>query len=533
MNPFSKHIFFKPWIVLSLGVFFTAHVHSQKSFDVLLPLEKEIHDSQLFDVYPDSEYIFFIGEFLDTTFDTIPKERMYWGAINYEGELVKRQPVEVPGITNQIGVYGSRILINSKGNLVYIPILYNDHGWAECFPVEIDPETGEVTKFNILPNFLDPLSYIVPSWVEFHRSQANGYLLSTVLEFNDNRQCCLLVLDSNFTVTKTILVDDNGRDNYVVYATSETDSTYVLIGDSRKKNDTNEAPDVKPFYMLVNQSGHIMDFRLATGIPDKSVGFFLAENHSPRQDQEGNWIFSAHSFFPGWHSIPYVFSYNHDFTKMNWASCFSEDKLSTTQTHNILSADYDPLHHSYITIGTDGSLQPENNSYIYKVRDNGDSLWLRHYIPLAWTPEDVVWATLQDIKISPYNTYVAVGRASSWSGRTWRSWVMQVDTNGCFVPGCELVGVHDNEETGNRPSFLFYPNPCHSLLGILCQQDIQEEIKVFLFNEAGEFIKQSQFQPVKGYQYVLDVGSLPGGVYFISLQRKNSEIVQVEKIIKL
>jgi len=500
---------------------------SQGTFDVIPVTDGQ--QSQLYDVYADSSFIYVIGDLLDTTI-TPPGQTIvpWWGVFNYDGSLVSKYTLFDKNLSNFIGVYGSRILKNSKGNFIYAPIIYNNSGWAECLVLEIEPSTGEIIQYNIIGNLIDSSSYVIPRWVALDPNHKGQILLSGNLEINKIQRGIVFSLDSQLLVTNYVLIDDNGRDNYNCYLESETDSTFILIGDSRKRNDNSQSPDTKPFFMRINSAGKILTFNLARGIPDKSVGFFLSENMSVKRDVNNNWIFSALSYFPGWHSFPYVFSYDSEFINMNWAINFSPDVSNPDQQHNLFGGDYDPINGTYVVVGDDNY---QNDSYIFKTNDQGDSLWTRHFIPLNWKPEDVGYAGLIDVKATPYHSYVSVGKAVGRPDFIWKSWAILIDSFGCIIPGCQnTVGNSDINSISIQP-FSIYPNPSSTYIGLLCNQKINSDLKLTVSEINGRILEDVKLSPTIGYQYILNVSDWTKGMYLLRIESNDGKFIQVSQII--
>lgn len=515
-------------VCLQVLLFFlsTSIAQAQGTFDAIPNTDGQ--QSQLFDVYADSNFIYVIGDLKDTTIAS-PGQTIipWWGVFDYSGNLLHKSIISVDSLTNRIGVFGSRILKGADGNFLYDAILYNDKDWAECFILKIEPSTGEVLNHKVIGNPIDTNSYIIPTWISLDPFQIGNLFITSYIS-NSGAKPVLFNLDSELNILDTILIEDNGRDNYIFYSEKESDSTFIFVGDSRKRNDQSAAPDAKPFFMRVNLEGVILKFNLAKGIPDKTVGFFLGENKSVSRDINGNWIFSALSFFPGWHSFPYVFSYDYEFENMNWAINFSADKTSNEQQHNLFGGDYNSLNHNYMVVGSDNY---RNDSYIFKTNDVGDSLWTRHYIPLNWNTDEVGLASLIGIAATPYLSFVSVGKAVKRPELLWKSWAILIDSFGCIVPGCEIpVGL---EESDNKDSNLFtvYPNPATSYVALLCNLDGMSQVRFTVFDMGGRVVESVNLTPAVGYQYLLNVSGWSKGMYIIRVDTANGQIIQESKIV--
>ena len=517
----------KNYIILFLLIASHFPLRGQGTFDIIPVTDGQ--QSELFDVYADSNFIYVIGDLMDTTPTTHGQLNFpWWGVFDYDGQLVTKKKLVHENFTNYISVHGSRLLRRHNGNFIYVPILYNESGNAECLVLEIESSTGNLINHSIIGNAFNPNEYIIPGWVTHDPHHQGNILLATNLKYGPIERMAILSIGRQLKVSQTILIDDNGRNNYSYYLENETDSTYLLIGDSRKRNDISESPDIKPFFMRVNSEGKILTFNLAQGIPDKSVGFFLPDNTSVSKDVDGNWIFSAHSYFPGWYSFPYIFSYDSEFKNMNWAINFSTDKNNTQQAHLLLGGDYDEMNGSYVAVGTNTY---ENDSYIIKTNDAGDSLWTRHYIPLNWQPEDVGFVGLIDIEATPYHSYVSVGKAVGRPDYLLKSWAILIDSFGCIIPGCQ--NTVSNEEIFSSGSNLFsiYPNPATTFVALLCNHNINADVNISVFDLSGRMIESVTISPTIGYQYLLNVIGWTSGIYFLRIESMDGRLIQEAQII--
>lgn len=502
----------------------------QSTFNVIPISPGQSNQSQLFDVYPDSNFIYVIGDLLDTTIDPLkPTVRPWWGVFDYNGELILKKVLYDTAIPGIITVQGSRILKNEGGNFVYATRYYENDDYSKCLLLEISHD-GSILNSVAFKNPFDSLSGLGPRWIAKNPFQTNQYVLSTDMLMNQIQRGGIFLIDSQFQVNKAILIQDVGRNNAYTHIEVESDSSFIIIGDSRKRNDSSEEPDVKPFYLRTNLLGQILTFKLAQGIPDKTVGLFLYENYSIRRDCNGNWLFAGSSYFPGWYTFPYVFSYDSEFENMNWAMNFSPNKESTNEAYHILSGDFDSISQSFVCVGWD-AFQPNGDTFIFKIRANGDSLWTRHFIPLNWKPEDIYYMDLEDVKVTPYQSYVSVGFAADQETRQWRSWAILVDSFGCIIPGCQNIVSSEEISIVSTELFSIYPNPASTFVGMVCNQDHFEKVRLSIFDLSGRMVESVIMSPAIGYQYLLDVSNWVGGMYFLRIDSIDGQLIQKAQII--
>jgi hypothetical protein len=273
-------------------------VRGQNFFDSVPITEGQTNQSRLFDVYPDSNFIYIIGDLMDTTIDPLsPQVRPWWGAFNYEGELIKKNILYSGTINGDIDVAGSRILKNNFGKLFYFCQLFDKSGMSKGILLKIDANSGEFEDSKIFFNPIDSFGYFTSNWFEFENNNSENLILSGTININNIPRMCITKIDANFNTINSIIINDNGRNNFVFYFESDTDSTFIIIGESYKRGDTSPSPSVRPYYMRINDKGKILTFNLAAGINDKSVLFSTADAFTVKRDNHNNWIFGAVSFF--------------------------------------------------------------------------------------------------------------------------------------------------------------------------------------------------------------------------------------------
>jgi len=75
----------------------------------------------------------------------------------------------------------------------------------------------------------------------------------------------------------------------------------------------------------------------------------------------------------------------------------------------------------------------------------------------------------------------------------------------------------DNEDKANN-QFVIYPNPSHSLVNIKTNFNNDQEVALTLFDVSGKRVLSRTVSGSKDFNYHLNLGALPKGVYFVKLQ---------------
>jgi len=121
-----------------------------------------------------------------------------------------------------------------------------------------------------------------------------------------------------------------------------------------------------------------------------------------------------------------------------------------------------------------------------------------------------------------------------------RTWLFRVDSNGCYIPGCDLdtlTGVYTAVEDVNYMPVTdilnIYPNPVSDNITVeISDKYIQNErLNWEVYNIVGKIVRNGAQNVVSHRLYINDISHLNEGMYFIVLKRKN-RMVGIGKFIK-
>src|SRR5690606_278412 len=162
---------------------------------------------------------------------------------------------------------------------------------------------------------------------------------------------------------------------------------------------------------------------------------------------------------------------------------------------------------------------------LFKAGLNGDSLWMKHYIPIEWDEYRVVYGRFVDIKTTPSGSVIEAEQISDRDLQIIRPWILHIDKDGCLVPGCNLASdTEDRAFTDHENRFKLYPNPSSSELYLLSAISNTNPVHIQVVSSTGMVIKARDFFPVAGFQYSLPVDDLPPGVYHLILTDKRGNL---------
>lgn len=156
------------------------------------------------------------------------------------------------------------------------------------------------------------------------------------------------------------------------------------------------------------------------------------------------------------------------------------------------------------------------DAIILKTDKNGDSLWAHVYDRCGISSGEAFNSILQ----KDNGNFMAAG--SFWFGCNPDYWVMELDSFGCNVSGCQTIGISEleNEEKNN---IVIYPNPCNANFQI---QTSFYKYSIKLYNLTGEIVYENSDSPVQ-----IDISTLPNGIYMTEFLFDNKTIRK--KIIKI
>lgn len=523
-------------VILILYFVLPISASAQQYFNkFIFGLEQNNH-SRLYDAYTDSNLVFVLGDLYDTITDPLnPELKPWFGSVNYDGHLITQKILNNFELNGSIIVRGSRMLKNKNGNLLFYAQFITDDDLVKTILLELSKINYSIVNSKIFNNPINPNEAIVPGWLTFSSPAKDTIIIGSTIQDGIFFRSNISLVNPEFEVISNIIVTDNGRNNFTYNIELHNDSTFTLIGESWKRNDTSLRKDVKPFFMKIKINGEIIKFTLANGVPDKTVLMSTSDSYTISKDGKGNWLFAAITLWRYgacggcYYSLPYVFSYNSDFSVMNWAKCFSEDRGDVNQDHTIYAANYDSISKSLVVVGNNARELP-NSSYVFKIKENGDSLWLNHYIPLSWDPENVTWAILTDIQVSPSGSYILVGQASSFTTSKWFSWILHIDSLGCIEPNCQFPVSTNYHKFNNGKTFILSPNPTSEYVLISNNSGYSGEVVITLLSYTGKMIESNSYEFQNNENKILYISNNPPGMYLLKIADKNGKLIQSEAL---
>lgn len=156
--------------------------------------------------------------------------------------------------------------------------------------------------------------------------------------------------------------------------------------------------------------------------------------------------------------------------------------------------------------------------WIMKTDSMGNLKWWRKYIPNSPIKDTIAQNELHDIIELPNKDIVAVGWAgsSTFNSLVQQTWILKVDSNGCFgIGNCPqdlYVGVADIKTDSNE--FNVYPNPVNNEFTVTLSDEYLK-VNLVVVNSLGQIVKESL---IVDRVAKIETVDLNDGIYFIIIK---------------
>jgi hypothetical protein len=160
-------------------------------------------------------------------------------------------------------------------------------------------------------------------------------------------------------------------------------------------------------------------------------------------------------------------------------------------------------------------------SYILKINDDGDSLWMRYY-----EHEDATGIATMNVisylNVTPGNSILATGVIVQYGvpGGVQAMWIMHLDSLGCVEKDCDPTVGLPLAFNQNSTGLFVYPNPASNICYIRIPEEMgktgRTHFHINLFNSQGVLVQQIR-RKNSDEIISLDTGHLPPGLYLLQL----------------
>ena len=401
-----------------------------------------------------------------------------FGAVSYTGDYSQTQYLVDSLYTGPYSSSTTKIAFKND-SICYLYVL-RDLGniFLDAYLVELNFQRGVINRSRIIYNQIANNGNFTPRAVAVDED-GNVFLVNIDTELDSFPQF-LTVLDSSFTQISQTTVSNGGRKSTPLHAEVDEVGNITLIGMSQGEP-TSYWWESKLYRQVLNSDHTTVDFKLAPTMYDQSV--VLGDQYPLIKGQNDCWIIVDGDQTS---SVP-----------VYWAGSITE------------------VVDGYVFSGTMHGGIGRTSGIIGKVGLDGDSLWLKHFIPLGWDSTRALWLDLRDIKTTPPGNIVACGRGFDLYNEIRVPWILHLDSDGCLDPGCQPTASVDIQST--NADLRIFPNParteCH--IHVQIQRDVSDA-RLRIIDSGGALIRELGVVGRDVY-FLIDLEGWPQGVYYAQL----------------
>lgn len=507
-----------------------------KYFELVSPILGGDHEAgNLEKVVADSQFIYVMGHVPKEIPNSGKSNHPIFASLDYTGKIKKVELLIDSFILNT--PYSNQRMIKKNDSIYltffYIPNPYRlEFGGYELF--EVNLRQGKVIKRKRFYDYKVHDDALIFTDQEL-KDSVFQFVLQDYGKLIPNRYLYEMDLDLNVRKIIQIKYDEP----YLTYrwASKGKDETYDLLVEQAIYKGNNETGLGYLTYLSMDSTGKIIKKKQ---LPvKKNIYINGGANYLVTRDKDRNFVFGC-SEWGNNPSIreakPLIIKTSPEFDTIFWMTSFYPytDWVSNPRFYmNSIVAMIDGT--GYLIGGDWNTPKFAEPDYglLYKVAQNGDSLWTRKYQPLTWDSLRGAFFSFKQVNCTPYNTIVVAGIASDYITNYQKPWVLHLDKDGCLIPGCsEFVSVSDIQ-SGKQNAFSIYPNPIVSdHIYIDSRINSKDQYILTLSDLSGKELHKAYFSPQQFVQYLIEIpASLISGEYVLRIRGK--EYNQINKIVIL
>lgn len=454
------------------------------------------------------------------------------GTMSYDGEYLGSSYLTDSLYSDGFYYFTKRLLFKND-SICYLYDRRNLGGsFLDAYLIELNLISGKILRSKIITNTVTGVDDFFAEDIALDK-KGNIYLVNIATESPSYLQI-LTVLDSTFKVLSQKLLPDYGRKNFTKYTEIDDDGNIILIGVSLGAP-TSVWFESKLFRQVLDKDFNSVEFRLASTNVDHTI--VTSDTYPIIKSKNGDWICASQLMMPlsicqgCFVGIPYVVCISNDFKEVRWETRMYDGNSNSIETY-YTSNSITEVSDGYIFAGSsDGMLGIETSGFLGKVGFNGDSLWLKHYIPIDWDTVQARWFFLQDIKTTSLGNIVVGGHGSDRYSSRILPWILHLDKDGCLEPGCNTTSVFDVKGAMDMTIHIF-PSPTNNQCTIHIKNshisNSHQELNII--NSLGQIIKKSEIVG-NDVQFLLDVKNLSPGIYFAQIIEQGIQLANKEFVV--
>ena len=524
------------WISAIMLLCLCSQIQSQpvSFFEIVPDLGALRGQSQALRILAIPQYIYVLGDMMDA--QTIPGDttiRPYYARFNYQGHMTVRNVLFDPNAPGEFRMQKGRPIHSKSGIVSFYGSQLDEKLRFHACMIELNADNGHILRYTCYPH---PPSADSSHGAQNYNLDQNGNIIAYHYLFKE-RGIAIREIDTSLQLAREVLVESHPRGNHPLYIERDTDSSYTLVGSSTVFPAPGQ-PESKFFYMRVDTSGLILDFKLVPGISDRIIGPSDAASFTILRTNHKYWVISG--VVSIYHTpdglqrdeVPFSISVSPRFDTLHWQTYLFDPPGPNPQFYFLTSSCKATDESGFVVSGYD--VLKGRTSFLKKLNFEGDTLWTRQYIPSGWTEDQLAWSIVEVVQPTPYNTFVMAGKFFDLDSFVRRAWILHVDSVGCLVPGCDqTVDVNDPTEVSSASLFKIAPNPASGHFYILQTREAStpDAFRISLFDMQGRLQKSGMISPIAGGQFIFPLDDLPSGPYVLRIEDPQSRYTQTEKLI--
>jgi hypothetical protein len=430
---------------------------------------------------------------------------------DYNGTLVTSCILKDSMIFNP-SIGENRPMIKLNDSIYFYLLRVNEfpNTWSDFESILININQNKIISHRFIPRPF-PGNYDFDNFI-------NSYFVNGKLNlifgtyFNFKKSHYLYIFNADLSIDKIKKLPEFKEYTTIFWLSHDSPNSYEIVGDSRTfKTNSELSEQGNLVYLKLDSNLNILkriDFK-----GNFNINIGTGENFSIIRNEDKSFIISAYDWVNnsvGFYGKPITLKFSPEFDTLIWKR-YMYQKFDNPEKLRFWINYTDKMKDKsgYVTCGDQFDQRTDSTSnygIIYKVSDQGDSLWLKKYLPLFWDSKRCFGVRLYQVKVSEKNSIIACGLAGDREQQGTRAWLLHLDSDGCLVPGCnEVVNTKDiNSESGK--DFKIYPNPVVSNnLSIVCLGNNNKEINLQLLSLSGQILKETKFKSEQGLQIQLDI----------------------------
>ena len=502
----------------------------QNTYFNILPDLGALENKSIFKaVTSDNKFIYTLGSKL-TAQDSNRRNQVIdiqYNAFDYNGVLRNSKIIQFTGLKPYIQKNFPFIKMNDS---LYFYILYLEDRqkiWTDFEALILNIKNGKVEKHLGVPrpfpgdydfNFYSNTSFVNEKLNLLFKTYYDQKVEYFIYTFNDD-------LSIN-KIRKLSNINDNITFRWL---SNDNANSYELVGEVNQQINNVATGKTNLFYIKLDSNLNLVKRNDYTG--SFNIGVGTATTYTIIRNEDRSFVISANDWVytpTGFYGKPVTLKFSPEFDTLIWRR-YMYQKFDQPERQRTWINFNDKMkdNSGYITCGDQYDQRQDssdNYAILYKVSEQGDSLWFKKYLPLAWDKYRAIGMNMAQVHVTDYNSIVFCGSVGDRFEQNTRAWLLHLDSGGCLVPGCnEVVSTKDINHESNQ-NFKIYPNPVvSSHLNIACFGHERMEINLELLSLSGQIIRETKFKSEQGLQIQLEIPfEIPNGEYLLRFTNGSS-----------